>query len=196
MSKIKTSRKTSKADTVVAAAAVLFRENGYRTSSMRELAEKLGIEAPSLYNHIGGKSQMLEEICRSIAIDFDMHISELEKADKSPQKKLELLIRFHIKMMLHNYDRMFVANHEWRQLSEPHLSKFLQDRKNYEQRMVQIVKEGILQKTFKSSPPQVTVLTILSALRGLEFWHKYSNITNTKKLENSIVSQLLTGIVA
>ncbi len=196
MSKIVSSRRISKSDVIISAAAALFREKGYRSSSMRELAENLGIEAPSLYNHIGSKAEILQEICSGIAFDFGDHIAALDNSEQEPRKKLDVLIRFHIKMMLHNYDRMFVANHEWRQLVEPHLTTFLQDRKSYEQRMVQIVKDGIIKKDFKASQPQVTVLTILSALRGLEFWHKYSNISNTKKLENSIVSQLLTGIVS
>ena len=48
---------------IYTAAARLFKEKGYPSTSMRELASAVGMEASSLYNHIRSKAELLEHIC-------------------------------------------------------------------------------------------------------------------------------------
>ena len=194
MAKIKSGGAVSKKDSILKSAATLFRTKGFKASSMRELALAMGVEAPSLYNHIGSKSELLQNICFKVADDFQGHLQEVEASNESAVEKLEKLIRFHIRMMLQSFDEVCVSNHEWKFLEEPHLSNFLQHRKTYEQRMILLVKQGIQEKSLKNIHPQVAVLTILSAVRGLEFWQRYKKDLDATVLENNMVNQLLTGI--
>ena len=195
MAKIKAVANGSKKDAIVKKAAALFRQKGFKASSMRELAEKVGVEAPSLYNHIGSKSELLQHICFNVANEFTLHLQQLEDADQTVVKKLEQLIRFHIKMMLQSYDELYVANHEWKHLEDPYLPNFLSQRKLYESSMVQLVKEGVRQKELKNIHPYVAVLTILSAVRGLEFWQRHKKDIPADVLENNMVNQLLNGLI-
>lgn len=185
----------SKKDSILKKAATLFRKNGFKASSMRELALAMGVEAPSLYNHIGSKSELLQSICAQVADAFHNHLLEIEASTETNVEKLEKLIRFHIHMMLQSFDEVCVSNHEWRYLEEPHLSNFLQQRKSYEQRMILLVKHGIDENVLKDIHPQVAVLTILSAVRGLEFWQRYKKELDATVLENNMVNHLLTGII-
>jgi AcrR family transcriptional regulator len=194
MSKIKASRNGSKKDTIAQRAAGLFRAKGFVASSMREIADNVGVEASSLYNHIGSKSDLLQTICFNIAEDFHAHWDELEATDLPVLQKLENLIRFHIHMMLDRFDAVYVANHEWKQLKEPFLAEFLQQRKRYETRMVNLIQAGIQSKELRPIHPHVAVLTILSAVRGLEFWQRHKKSISTKELENDMVNHLLKGI--
>ena len=194
MGNIKALANGSKKDAILKKAAVLFRLKGFKASSMRELALKFGIEAPSLYNHIGSKSELLQHICFVVANQFTLQQQEVEISKVSSTKKLEQLIRFHIQMMVHSFDEVYVANNEWKFLEEPYLSDFLNQRKLYENKMVQLVKEGILKKELKNIHPYVSVLTILSAVRGVEFWQRQKKDISAEELENTMVNQLLTGL--
>lgn len=194
MAKIKASRNGTKKDVIIQKAAALFRRKGFSSTSMRELAENIGVEAPSLYNHIGSKSEILQVICFKVANDFNLHLVEIEKSDNTTLQKLEHLIRFHINMMINTYDEIFVANHEWKQMQEPFLSNFLTQRKSYENRLINIITEGIKNSELKKVHPYVAVLTILSAVRGLESWQRHKKKVQASELENDMVHHLLNGL--
>ncbi len=195
MAKIKAIKNGSKKDVISLKAAILFRKKGYNASSMRELADNLGVEAPSLYNHIGSKSEILQNICFKVANDFNQQLSEVEKMAGNTMIKLETLIRFHIHMMLDSFDEVYVANHEWKQLEEPCLSNFLTQRKVYESRLIEIISMGIRNGELKKMHPHVAALIILSAVRSLEFWQRHKKNMNISALEDDMVTHLLNGII-
>ena len=147
MAKILASKNGTKKDAITQKAAGLFRKKGFASTSMRELAESIGVEASSLYNHIGSKNELLQTLCFKVANDFTVSLTEIEKKGISTVLKLQEVIRFHIEMMLNNHDEVYVANHEWKQLQEPFLSNFLLQRNSYEGRLVEIIKTGIKKKS-------------------------------------------------
>ncbi len=195
MAKIKSTANGTKKDAIIKKAAALFRSKGFKASSMRELAEKIGVEAPSLYNHIGSKSDLLEAICFKVAADFTRHLGSVEESPDPIAIKIAQLVRFHIKMMLQYFDEVYVANHEWKHLEDVHLGNFLQERKNYESRMVDLVRTGIARGELKNLHPHVAVLTILSAVRGLEFWQRHKKEISAEVLEANMVDHLLKGLI-
>ena len=195
MAKIKPGKNSTKKELIIQKASALFKKKGYSATSMRELAESVGVEAPSLYNHIGSKSELLQAICLKVANEFTSQLDETESSRfGSSIDKIESIIRFHIHMMLEEYDEVFVANHEWKQLPEPHLSNFLNQRRSYEKRLVAIVEQGIKLNDIKHINPYVAVLTMLASVRGLEFWLRHKKNISVQVLEDDMVSHLLNGI--
>ena len=62
MARIRTAKDVSRKEVILKAAAQLFHEKGYKAASMRDLAERVGVEAASLYNHIRSKTELLHDI--------------------------------------------------------------------------------------------------------------------------------------
>src|SRR6186997_212077 len=93
-------RKASKKDLILQKAAAMFREKGFAATSMRDLAETVGIEAASLYNHIRSKNEILEAICFDVANRFNTNIEAIESGHHSSSHKVEILLRFHIRQMV------------------------------------------------------------------------------------------------
>ena len=194
MAKILPGKHGTKKDVITKKASVLFKEKGFSATSMRHIAEAIGVEAPSLYNHIGSKNEILQEICVKIANSFTKHLNHVETSDQPILKKLELIIRFHIKMMLEEYERVYISNHEWKHLPEPYLSNFKNQRKSYRTRLANIIELGIDNQELKSVDPYVAVLTILSAIGGIESWQRSKKSVDAKSLEENMVKILIEGV--
>jgi AcrR family transcriptional regulator len=187
-------RKASKKDLILQKAAMMFLEKGFSATSMRDLAETVGIEAASLYNHIQSKSEILQEIIFHIANDCNIHLEGMENSRQSALQKIDSIIRFHVQMMLHRCEEYHVMTEEWMHLTEPYLTNFTTQRRSYVQQLEAIIEEGVQSKQLKPIIPYVAVLTILSAVRGLEFWHRSRKKLTPEEIEENMVLHLISGL--
>ncbi|HEX3751584.1 MAG TPA: TetR/AcrR family transcriptional regulator [Streptosporangiaceae bacterium] len=70
-------RLTPRVREIVATALALLEEHGAEALTMRRLAERLGIRAPSLYKHLSGKDELETAV---IAVGFEDLAAALEQA--------------------------------------------------------------------------------------------------------------------
>jgi TetR/AcrR family transcriptional regulator, cholesterol catabolism regulator len=187
-------KKASRKNLILQKAAAMFREKGYAATSMRDLADTVGIEAASLYNHIKSKSEMLQEIIFRISNDAYVQLDELDDEGLSPLQKIESIMRFHIKMNVDRFEEYHVMVTEWIHLEEPYLTNFTAQRRNYVQKLEAIIQRGIDSKEMKQVLPYVAVLNILSSIRGIEFWHRSRKTYSAAEIEENMVNHLLNGL--
>ena len=188
MARIQSKKNSTKKEIIMEKAARLFREKGFGAASMRDIAEALGVEAASLYN------QILQAICFKVANEFISHLEEVERDSDTTLKKMENIIKVHIRMMLDSYEYVYISDHEWRHLPEPYLSNFLNQRRSYRKRLSDIIQEGINRNEMKNIDPYVAVLTILSAISGIESWHRSRKTITAEILESNMVKYLIEGL--
>jgi len=194
MAKIQGKKNSTKKEVIIEKASRLFREKGFGAASMRDLAEHVGVEAASLYNHIRSKSEILQTICFKVANEFMTNLESLESSPQPTLKKMEAIIRLHIRMMLDQYEFVYIADHEWRHLPEPYLSNFLNQRRNYRKRLGDILEDGIAKGEIKPIDPYTAVLIILSAISGIDSWQRSRKNTNAEVLETNMVKYLIEGL--
>ena len=196
MARIKTEKNGSRKDVIVRKAATLFREKGYKAASMRDLAEAVGVEAASLYNHIKSKSELLHELVFNVANRFVLKIDEIESEEISSLKKMEKILRFHIVEMIHQYEEVYVSDREWKHLSDPYLSNYQNQRRVYRKRLAAIIEEGIRNKEIKPIDAPTVVLIFLHAVSGIESWHRSTKKISAEELEQNMVAILIDGLKA
>lgn len=196
MARIKTEKNGSRKDVIVRKAATLFREKGYKAASMRDLAEAVGVEAASLYNHIKSKSELLHELVFNVANRFVLKIDEIESEQISSLKKMEKILRFHIVEMINHYEEVYVSDREWKHLSDPYLSNYQNQRRVYRKRLAAIIEEGIRNKEIKQIDAPTVVLIFLHAVSGIESWHRSTKKISAEELEQNMVAILIDGLKA
>ncbi len=194
MAKIKSTKNSTRKDVIVNQAAILFREKGFSATSMRDLAEKVGVEAASLYNHISSKAELLQEICFSVATEFMSHIDQIEVTPATSLEKIENILRFHIRQMINQYEKVFVSDREWRHLNDPYLSNYQNQRRLYRQRFAAVIEDGIRKNEIKPIDAPTAVLIILHAVSGIESWHRSKRKIPADQLEENMVVILVGGL--
>lgn len=195
MARIRSKKNGSRKDVITLAAARLFREKGFSATGMRDLAVEVGVEAASLYNHISSKSELLQEICFRIANTFTTHLNDVELNEKLDSlQKIEEVIRFHIRMWIDRIDEVLVTNNESKYLEEPYLTTFLNERRIYVRRLETIIEAGIKKGLIRKIQAYAVVLTLMSAVRGIEFWHRTKKNISAEELESSMVTNLISGL--
>lgn len=187
-------KKASKKELILRKAAAMFREKGFAATSMRDLAETVGIEAASLYNHIRSKNEMLEAICFDVANRFTANMDAIEAGTEKSIKKVETLLRFHIKEMVGNYEEVYVSDREWRHLDEPYLSNFQNQRRIYRKRFAAIIEEGIRKNEIRQIDAPTAILIVLHAVSGIESWHRSKARITGEELENNMVMIMIDGL--
>ena len=194
MARIKSTENNSKREVIIKEASKLFKEKGFTATSMRDLAERVGVEAPSLYNHIQSKSELLKIICSNVGEKFAVKIAEIEQTKIPAIEKVEKLLRFHIQEMINYYEEEYVSGREWRYLKDPYLSEYREQRRNYRKRFTAIIQKGIDQKEIKKLDANTAVLILLNAITSIDQWHRIVHKVSSKELEENIVTILIEGL--
>ena len=187
-------KKASKKGLILQKAAAMFRQRGFAATSMRDLAEVVGIEAASLYNHISSKNEILEAICFEMANHFNTHMDQIEATRQSALSALEAILRFHIRQMIDNYEQVYVSDREWKHLQEPYLSNFQTQRRNYRKRIAQLIEMGIQKKEILPIDSATAVLIMLHAISGIESWHRSKKRISARELEDNMLTILVGGL--
>ncbi|MEO5673185.1 MAG: TetR/AcrR family transcriptional regulator [Chitinophagales bacterium] len=181
-------------DQITKVAMNKFREKGYRAVSMRELADHVGIEAASFYNHFDSKESILKEICFRIANDFFTGVEKALKEEKKVDRMLQHAIRSHIHVITENLDATAVFFHDWRYLSEPYLGEFREMRRKYENIFRQIIRDGMAQKIFSRQDETFIVLMIFSSLNWVHEWYDPGGKFSPDEISENLAKLILVGI--
>jgi len=188
-------QKTSKRDIILQHAAVLFTEQGFAGSSMRELALRVGVEPSTLYSHISGKDELLREICFACAERFTGGMQQILEQFSSPKQQLEALIDLHIDIAVSDLSSITVFNDEWKHLDSEHQKEFKAMRRDYELKFSGILQNGVDTGEFRSMDVRIQMYSILSAIRWIHYWYKPSKAVKPEHIKQEIKGLILHGLI-
>jgi len=151
-------------------ALLMMKEMGFAGMTMRGLAKKLGIEAPSLYNHLKSKDDLLIEVCSDIALQLETQILEVNDIYFNAIDKLKMAIQGHVNVLTQNITASYVFVNEWRFLPSNEKEIFIQRRDKYESEFRRILELGINEGNLQFQDVKITSLTLLSALNSIVDW--------------------------
>lgn len=175
-------------------ATKLFEQRGFAATSMRDLAMGLQIEAASLYSHINSKEDILHSICFKIADKFFNAFNGALHSDRSAAEKLKAAIVAHVKIITDEPSEAAVFFSEWRHLTEPALSEFLEMRNTYERNFLQLIDEGIEKQEFHILDSKFTVRMLLSSINWIHAWYSPNGVMTSEEIGKKIFDTFTNGI--
>lgn len=184
----------SRKEQITNTAAELFSERGYMATSMRDIAEKMGIEAASLYNHVSGKEEILHSICFDMAHLFIKAIDEVNDIYFDAEKKLRMAIQNHVGILTATLTRSTVFLHEWKYLTGDNRTAFISLRDKYEKEFTVILQNGEDENLFKDVDKKFAVLNILSSLNWITEWYKPTGEMTPEQIAAKLSDFILMGL--
>ncbi|MGH2794967.1 MAG: TetR/AcrR family transcriptional regulator [Actinomycetota bacterium] len=145
------------------AALELFFERGYKATSMRDIAQSLGITAAALYNHYPSKDQILFSMVKRLHEELESSlVAAVEEARDDPRDRLAALTRAHA--MIHTRYRKdaHVANSEIFSLEEPGRAEIVASRQRMRDAFHREIVEGVDVGLFKVDDVTVTTFAIIN----------------------------------
>lgn len=157
-------------EAIRAAAVALIAARGFEAMTLRELAERVGIQPGAIYRYFPSKGQLL----------VDLQVEHLEyllaqwqaqqPASDDPVERLRAFVDFHIRSHTLRRQEAFVANMELRSLGPDDYRRVVALRRRYEAIVVGILADGVAAGRFALPDPKVSAFAILAMLTGVGSW--------------------------
>lgn len=114
-------------------AAYLFHKQGYAKTTVRELANFIGIQSGSLFHHFTSKDDILANVMKqTIIYNHDRLLNAIQQSD-DPEQQLKKLIKAElISITGDTGSAMAVLVYEWQALSQERQDELLKMRNAYE----------------------------------------------------------------
>lgn len=115
-------------------AATLFKEKGYERTTVRDLANAIGIQSGSIFHHFKTKEDILRAVMEETIV-YNTHRMKRKLAQaESPTEEVLALIKCELESVIGlTGDAMAVLVYEWRSLNETNQQFILKMRDEYEQ---------------------------------------------------------------
>lgn len=179
---------------VLAAAEKLFSDRGYEATSVRDIADALGLSPGSLYSHIETKEELLWEILTASADRFFAAVEPIAKSNVVTIEKLRKAIAAHVRVITDSAAAAAVFTTEWRHLAEPRRARFAQRRDDYEQMFRCMVHDAVREGLFGDVDEKFATLLILSTMNWIYQWYRPNGPMTPEEIARKIADLLFNGL--
>ena len=182
---------------IVGVARRIFTRNGFRKTTMEEIASTSKMGKSSIYYYFKSKEEIFRAVVEFEASMLKERLNRVIAKSSSPPERLKSYILFrlhHIRTVENFYSAL---NEE----ALSHMGFILEIRKNFEIEEQQLVREiledGMKQGTFQLSSSKIGAIAISTMMKGLELpllldeAHK----TDREELMEDLIRVLLYGIL-
>jgi AcrR family transcriptional regulator len=161
-----------KREEIVQAASRLFKEKGYKSVTLAQVAEVAGVDRATIYYYVGSKEELLREAIEHVVARNAMEAQRIFRAsDLDPQEKLVRLVQALMCSYEEHYPHMYVyiqeemhhvaaEDSEWAKAMARHT-------RQWETIFLKLVEEGIAAGLFRADIP---VGFAVNALFGMLNW--------------------------
>lgn len=154
------------------AALALIAQHGYEAMSMRQLAERVGVQAAALYRYFPTKESLLFALMRQHMEELIASWGNAQPATTDAAARLAAFVGNHIGFHVARRHSTHVSNMELRSLSRDNLSQILRMRTAYERELRTILRDGAEDGSFAVDDVGLTAMAIIQMITGVIVWFR------------------------
>lgn len=184
-----------KREEIKTAAKLLFAEQGFAATSIRQIAARAGLEGGSLYYHFPDKLEILYAILDEGNRELlEMAERVLHDDEGSVPARLRELILGHVRILARDQARFMVVVRELSELSGPRRDRIMAQRKQYEKAVQTLLARGIRQGTLRECDVKVVSFGLIALLNGVAFWFRPNGPASVDEIGEEYARTLLDGL--
>ena len=153
------------------AALTLFAERGYHATSMKDIAAALNLQAPSLYNHVSAKQEILRDVMLESMGDVTRLVRGAVASSNDVAVQLRRAAEAHVRWHVRNLREVRVGNHEIPALEQPHRDAVRAIRGEYSKIFIELIQRGVEEGVFATRSPMLAAYAILQMGIGVSMWY-------------------------
>ncbi|MDV6014164.1 TetR/AcrR family transcriptional regulator [Haloechinothrix sp. LS1_15] len=181
---------------LLALAGRLFAERGFKSTTVRDIADAAGILSGSLYHHFDSKEQMVDEILTAFLDDLFGTYREIVAQDLGPRKTLEAAVAASFDAIHKHHDEVAIFQHEAKYLVQFPRFAYLADRNaEFYQLWTSILTEGVRTGAFRADlDVELTYRFIRDTVWVAVHWYKPGGSLTAEDVADEYLGILLDGI--
>jgi TetR/AcrR family transcriptional regulator, cholesterol catabolism regulator len=185
--------KKSRWDEILAVSARLFREKGYRATTMEDIAAELNVTKPALYYYIKTKHDLLYAICESAIGRLVEGVRKIMAEQIDVEDKLRKLIFWHVNMFSGHGDITIVYLGEESELPEDKRTFIRSLSREFETIYRQLLEQGIEEGKFRDMDVPMTVRAISGMCNWLFDWYRLEGKYTADEIAEIFYDLILQG---
>ncbi|MCI0548418.1 MAG: TetR/AcrR family transcriptional regulator [Candidatus Rokubacteria bacterium] len=188
-------RRQAVRDQILSTAADLFRERGYRATTLDDIAARLGMSKASLYAAFRAKEEMLAAISRETIEAFTRELTLVLRSPLSPEEKLRRVVRQHVRFVIGNRSFLTVFFSEEASLPPRFARSLAAQKDRYDKALEGLVADGIAAGAFRELPPRLVVFGMLGMLNWPYKWYNPAGTWGADEIAGAFLEILERGVV-
>lgn len=180
---------------VVQTAADLFRERGYRATTLDDLAARLGMSKASLYTYVRSKEELLAAISRETIGEFRREMDRVLRSDLAPDEKLRRIVRRHVEFVIGRRSFLTVFFSEEANLPSRLARALAAQKDRYDKALERLIAEGVRAGVFRDLEPRLVVFGLLGMLNWLYKWYRPAGAWGPEEIAGTFVDLVERGLV-
>jgi AcrR family transcriptional regulator len=181
-------------DQILRTAADLFRERGFRATTLDDIVKPLGMSKASLYTYFRAKEEILAAISRETIERFSRELALIRASALPPEEKLRRIVRSHVRFVIANRSFLTVFFSEEANLP-PRFARALAAQKDrYDKGVEAVVAEGIRAGVFRDVPPRFVVFGLLGMVNWVYKWYNPRGRWGAEDISTAFLALIEDGL--
>ena len=159
-------------EAIRSAAIELIAARGFEATTLREIAEKVGVQPGTIYRYFPSKSRLLVDLLVEHLEFLHAQWALQRPVTDDPVELLRAFVDFHVRSHTLRRREVFVANMELRSLAPADRRRVVALRRRYEDLLTGILHEGVERGAFHVPDARIATFAILAMLTGVGTWYR------------------------
>jgi len=180
---------------ILEAAALVFHEKGYESTSIQDIADSVGILKGSLYYYITSKEDLLFEIIQGVHEEALRNLDRTAAIEGDALQKIRAFVVVHLTHNALNLVKVAVFFQDFRSLSGERRQVIVEERDMYDNFLRDLIRqgqdEGIVCPDIE---PKLAAITVLGMMNWIYQWYRPGGGQSAPAIANAYADFVVAGL--